>query len=128
MVERPDPTLIGGAVSLKPAQEIVLADLDARGSTELTRAQYESVSGVSHCQNNLRVRQSSATVSGTGTQYGSSSGTSSTQGVQSGQPGVGTQSSAGGQTGTTSAQSGSSATGGSSSGSSMTGGQERPRH
>jgi hypothetical protein len=49
-VSQPVPTLIGGSVSLKPAQEIVLASLEERGTDGLTRSEYEVISGVSRSQ------------------------------------------------------------------------------
>jgi hypothetical protein len=49
-VSQPVPTLIGGSVSLKPAQEIVLASLEERGTRALTRSDYEEISGVSRSQ------------------------------------------------------------------------------
>jgi putative transcriptional regulator len=49
-VREPIPTLIEGAVSLKPAQQIVLANLGERGGVELVRAEYEAIAGVSRSQ------------------------------------------------------------------------------
>jgi Transcriptional regulator DIP2311-like, C-terminal domain len=47
---QPVLTRIGGSASLKPAQEIVLARIEQRGTCELTRSDYEEISGVSRSQ------------------------------------------------------------------------------
>lgn len=47
---QPVPNFMRGSVSLKPAQEIVLASLEERDVSDLVRSEYEEIAGVSRSQ------------------------------------------------------------------------------